>query len=393
MSGEVEVAYSAGRRKGTSAPYQRATSAISSESVDTTTRSKDVALQRGLDRVREERVAGERADVLVRHALRSRAGGNERDRARRAHFSPAAPASSVSAGQGTPSRSAARSTTPTIASSSERRPAATSRAADGFVSAAISSMIVHCVDARSPTPSAPATSHVSATAASRRGRQSGSLRSSPTVLPEAAHAAASGAIRRELVPEDALLALPDPDVEPRLAQNVRSRLDLGTRETLGRDGDDGRSRRLDDLHAPGPVGLEVRDASRRDPVAEALAQQLHVLEAVQERDDDTVGDGVRIDALDGVLERGCLDRDEEKADGLRELLDDLHARRQRSLGRLDDESGERDEAGRLGMRDADHGHAGVREAHGERAADGARAENCRSRVHVFAGSTTRLTTF
>ena len=40
MSGEVEVAYSAGRRKGTSAPYQRATSAISSESVETTTRSK-----------------------------------------------------------------------------------------------------------------------------------------------------------------------------------------------------------------------------------------------------------------------------------------------------------------------------------------------------------------
>jgi hypothetical protein len=40
MSGEVEVANSAGRRKGTSAPYQRAMSAISSESVETTTRSK-----------------------------------------------------------------------------------------------------------------------------------------------------------------------------------------------------------------------------------------------------------------------------------------------------------------------------------------------------------------
>ena len=40
MSGDVAVAYSTGRRKGTSAPYQRATSAISSESVDTTTRSK-----------------------------------------------------------------------------------------------------------------------------------------------------------------------------------------------------------------------------------------------------------------------------------------------------------------------------------------------------------------
>ena len=39
MSGDVEVAYSAGRRNGTSAPYQRAISAISSESVETTTRA------------------------------------------------------------------------------------------------------------------------------------------------------------------------------------------------------------------------------------------------------------------------------------------------------------------------------------------------------------------
>src|SRR5262249_24922157 len=42
-SGEVEVAYSAGRRKGTSAPYQRATSATSSESVELTTRSQTPA--------------------------------------------------------------------------------------------------------------------------------------------------------------------------------------------------------------------------------------------------------------------------------------------------------------------------------------------------------------
>ena len=39
MSGD-EVAYSAGRRKGTSAPYSRPTSANSSESVDSTMRSK-----------------------------------------------------------------------------------------------------------------------------------------------------------------------------------------------------------------------------------------------------------------------------------------------------------------------------------------------------------------
>src|SRR5919204_4352989 len=43
MSGEVAVAYSGGRRNGTSAPYQRAISAISSLSVEQTKRSKTPA--------------------------------------------------------------------------------------------------------------------------------------------------------------------------------------------------------------------------------------------------------------------------------------------------------------------------------------------------------------
>jgi hypothetical protein len=43
MSGEVAVAYSSGRRNGTSAPYQRATCAIRSLSVETTIRSKTSA--------------------------------------------------------------------------------------------------------------------------------------------------------------------------------------------------------------------------------------------------------------------------------------------------------------------------------------------------------------
>src|SRR5919108_2144070 len=42
MSGEVDVANSGGRRNGTSAPYQRAISATTSESVERTTRSKPV---------------------------------------------------------------------------------------------------------------------------------------------------------------------------------------------------------------------------------------------------------------------------------------------------------------------------------------------------------------
>ena len=138
-------------------------------------------------------------------------------------------------GSGTPSRSAARRTAPTIASSSERRPAATSRAAEVVVSSAISSMIDHCAEARSATPSAlgdlarlrdrrlePRTPvRVAAQLADRlaRGRGRGRERRDP----------------RELVPEDALLVLSDPDVEPRLAQDLRRRLDLAAREALRRD--------------------------------------------------------------------------------------------------------------------------------------------------------------
>ena len=40
MSGDVAVAYSSGRKNGTSAPYQRATFAIGSLSVETMMRSK-----------------------------------------------------------------------------------------------------------------------------------------------------------------------------------------------------------------------------------------------------------------------------------------------------------------------------------------------------------------
>ena len=67
--------------------------------------------------------------------------------------------------------------------------------------------------------------------------------------------------------------------------------------------------------------------------------------------------------------------------------------RQRPLGRLDDETGKRDQADGLGVRDADDLDARVREPDGERASDGAGAEDCRSVVHAFAGSTTRFTTF
>jgi hypothetical protein len=42
---------------------------------------------------------------------------------------------------------------------------------------------------------------------------------------------------------------------------------------------------------------------------------------------DAALDGARIDPLDRVVEAGRLDGHEEEVDGLRELLDDLDARR------------------------------------------------------------------
>ena len=74
---------------------------------------------------------------------------------------------------------------------------------------------------------------------------------------------------------------------------------------------------------------EMLPAATRSP--KRARSTLHVLEAVEQRDDDAVGDGVRVDALDGVLERGRLDRHEQEADRLRELLDHLDARARASL--------------------------------------------------------------
>jgi hypothetical protein len=118
-----------------------------------------------------------------------------------------------------------------------------------------------------------------------------------------------------------------------------------------------------------------------------------VLQAVQERQDDALRHGLGIDALDCVRERRCLHRHEQEVDGPRELLDHLHAGARRPLGRLDDKPCECNEPDGFGVSNAHDAHACVREPNGERAADGARSENCRRGVHVFAGSTTRLTTF
>ena len=226
MSGDVDVAYSAGRRNGTSAPYQRATSAISSESVETTTRSKQPLCRAvSIAYARSGWPASGRTFLCGTRSEPERAGTNATAEGR-AHRSPAATASSVSVGQGTPSRSAVRSTPPRIASSSERRPAATSRAAEVVVSSAISSMIAHCAAGRSETPSASATEHASTMAASSFGRHSGSVAQLADGATGRRRRRRKRRDPRELVPEHALLVLADPYVDPRAPEHVGRLLHL-----------------------------------------------------------------------------------------------------------------------------------------------------------------------
>src|SRR5260221_4937395 len=115
---------------------------------------EDACLLGGRDRVREQRVTRERADVLARNALGAGAGADQRDR-------PHAPSSCASsdsrAGVGTPWRRPARTIAPAIASSSEGVPAATSRAVDVVRSSDIESTTAHWSAGDMGTPSAEAT--------------------------------------------------------------------------------------------------------------------------------------------------------------------------------------------------------------------------------------------
>ena len=197
---------------------------------------ESVALERGLDGVREEGVTRELAHVLLRHPLGARARRDEGDRGRRGHRSPAAAASSVSVGHGTP-RLSATSTPPTIASSSESRPTATSRAADVVVSSAISSMIAHCADGRS-RPRRPTRQHRPRRSPSR-GEDASSDR--PAARRRCARtrpwpqraARSSPACARARASRPARLA-----PRPELLQQPGDALELAARRSRRRDGDD-----------------------------------------------------------------------------------------------------------------------------------------------------------
>ena len=168
----------------------------------------------------------ERADVLVLDALRAGARGDQCDSAR--HASSASSSRPSSTGAGTPSRCAARTAAPVIASSSDGRPAAMSRAVDEVSAGGIASMISHCAAGVSSTPSARATRQVSSTASSRRRRHAGSLRSSPIGRWVSAVAAATRRLPRELLPQHRLLAPVDANLGTRPPQEL-GRLVAGVR--------------------------------------------------------------------------------------------------------------------------------------------------------------------
>ena len=298
------------------------------------------ALARGLDRVREQRVAGERPDVLVRNALRARRAPGRTRPPRLAHRSPAADGELRERRAGNAEPSAARRTPPRIASSSERRPATTSRAAEVVVSSAISSMIAHCADG--PQRDAVGLGD-RARLHDRRRRAAGATRDrSAARRPVRPDADVDGGERRdarELVPEHALLALPDPNVDARPREASPPPARPRSRESVS-----------DAIVMTGAVvastiwtrrrgrpGSERCSRPRRD--RRSAPEHVHVLETVEQRNArHRRATALGSIALDRVVERRGLDGDEQEVDRLRELLDHLHARRERPLRRLDDET-------------------------------------------------------
>ena len=269
MSGEVEVAYSAGRRNG----HVRAVPA------------RDVGDLLGVggdDDALEARRSG------APSRSRRRGAGAPRAAAR---SSPAHAPSRIARGRTRPR--AARSPQPGRRASSvsvghgHAEPLGSPQdAADDRVELGAPSggdvprggrrrLVGHLVDDRplrrrraAATPSASATAHASAIAFWRRGRQLGSLRSSPTVRPDAAVAAASGAIRAALCQRTRFSSCPTRTSSRAWRSKFGGALEVPARQLVGRHRDHGRGRRLDDLHPAGAIRLEVGDAARGDPAGE-----------------------------------------------------------------------------------------------------------------------------
>ena len=127
-----------------------------------------------------------------------------------------------------------------------------------------------------------------------------------------------------LLPEDGTLVVPQDDVDPGNTERLERGVERRLVELAGRGVDDGvPGRALDDDSRLGREGLQPADAPGRDRCPEPLADRLHVLEAVQQREHDGSGERLRRDPVEGVVEVMGLDRHHEQPDGRLEPLDGL----------------------------------------------------------------------
>ena len=344
MSGDVDVAYSGGRRNGTSAPYQCAISAVRSVVGRADHAVEHARLLRRGDRVGEQRVPAEAADVLPgTRSEPARAGTSATTLGTSA-------STSSKTGVGTPSR----------------RARADDCSGDGVQLRGAARGDVSCRgrgqlgregldDAplrrrRSSTaPSAAATAQASATAARRRG----SARSSPTVRPVAAVSSASGPCRASFSHSTSASLPPSRTSTP------------ARRERLG----DGCRRRIV-TSAAARCTIRVgpsRHASKRADRGgahrgEAAAEHGHVLEPVEERHDECRRRG---HALERLGQGGRLHRDEQQARRARRAPPPPRAAPGAPAVLLERQPVARDQRRRLGPRDADDPLAGAREPDGQ----------------------------
>ena len=206
-------------------------------------------------------------------------------------------------------------------------------------------MISHWAFCMSETLSRAATAHVSSTAASRRGRHSASLRSSPIGRCVSAVAAATGAWVQTTA-QSTSASLPLTRTRHRNVQQlgcVRVGV-LGERQNHG-------GGVLDDHSRPLEVRLDEADAAGDDDaVRERAADGVHVLDAVQQGDDCFDG---HPHAAEGILECGRLDGDEQKINRVVELGGSFGKHDIAALAVSQAQPLGRDQSGRVRTGDAD----------------------------------------
>ena len=206
----------------------------------------------------------ERADVLVRHALGAGARGDQRDRARQ--LPPLRQEPLRASAWRTPSRSPARTTAPVIASSSDGRPAAMSRAVEVVTVGGMASMISHCAAERQPDAVGRGDRARLVDRRLERGRQSGSLRSSPIGRCVIDGRGGERRLAGELLPQHV------PSRSHRRATSMPALAGARAGRRLRGDRHHDARRGLDDPRRAVAIRLDTADARRDDRAAEGARQ-------------------------------------------------------------------------------------------------------------------------